>query len=190
MSDVTQILSQIESGDPSAAEKLLPLVYTELRRLAKDRMANERADHTLQGTALVHEAYIRLVDTEKVKHWDSRGHFFGAAAEAMRRILIESARSKKCVKRCENLDRLSVDNFDIAAANECDPDLLLDIDAGLSRLAQEDVEAAELVKLRLFGGFSVTEAGEMLGMSRTVAYRTWDFVRSWFAVNSVNGTDL
>ena len=190
MSDVTRILSQIESGDPKAAEQLLPLVYEELRRLAKDRMANERADHTLQGTALVHEAYIRLVDTEKVKHWDSRGHFFGAAAEAMRRILIESARSKKCVKRGENLDRQSIDNLDIAAANECDPDLLLDIDAGLTRLADEDAEAAELVKLRLFGGFSVTEAGEMLGMSRTVAYRTWDFARSWFAVNNVSGAEL
>lgn len=190
MSDVTRILSQIELGDPSAAEKLLPLVYTELRRLAKDRMANERADHTLQGTALVHEAYIRLVDTEKVKHWDSRGHFFGAAAEAMRRILIESARSKKCVKRGENLDRKSIENLDFAISNESDPDLLLDIDAGLTRLAEEDSEAAELVKLRLFGGLSVTDAGEMLGMSRTVAYRNWDFVRSWFAVNNVNETDL
>lgn len=190
MSDFTRILSQIELGDPSAAEQLLPLVYAELRRLAQDRMANERADHTLQGTALVHEAYIRLVDTEKVKHWDSRGHFFGAAAEAMRRILIESARRKKCVKRGENLDRQSDDNLDFAASDDCDPDLLLDIDAGVSRLAEEDAEAAKLVKLRLFGGLSVTEAGEMLGMSRTEAYRTWDFVRSWFAVNSPIGSDL
>lgn len=190
MSDVTRILSQIESGDPSAADKLLPLVYAELRRLAKDRMANERSDHTLQATALVHEAYIRLVDTEKVKHWDSRGHFFGAAAESMRRILIESARSKKCAKRGENLDRQLIDNLEFAPAQKCDPDLLLDLDAALTRLAGEDFEAAELVKLRLFGGFSVTEAGEMLGMSRSVAYRNWDFVRSWFAVNNVIGAEL
>ncbi len=190
MSDVTQILSQIESGDPSAADKLLPLVYAELRRLARDRMANERADHTLQATALVHEAYLRLIGTEKEMHWESRAHFFGAAAESMRRILIESARSKKCLKRGENFDRQSVDNLEFAEANGCDPDLMLDIDAGVSRLAAEDAEAAELVKLRLFGGFSVTEAGEILGMSRTVAYRTWDFVRSWFAVNISHLKDL
>ncbi|HUG66162.1 MAG TPA: ECF-type sigma factor [Pirellulaceae bacterium] len=190
MSDVTHILSQIESGDPQASAELLPIVYEELRRLAKARMANERADHTLQSTALVHEAYVRLVDTDEAKHWDSRGHFFAAAAEAMRRILIESARGKHSQKRGDHLHRISAEGLDFAASTNCDPDLLLDIDAGVNRLAEEDAEAAELVKLRLFAGLTVTEAGEMLGMSRTSAYRTWEFVRSWFAVNYAGGADL
>lgn len=153
-------------------------------------MANERADHTLQSTALVHEAYVRLVDTDEAKHWDSRGHFFAAAAEAMRRILIESARGKQSQKRRDDPHRLPAEGLDFAASTNCDPDLLLDIDASVTRLAEEDAEAAELVKLRLFAGLSVTEAGEMLGMSRSAAYRTWDFVRSWFAVNYANGADL
>ncbi len=190
MSDVTRILSEIESGDPSAAEKLLPLVYEELRKLARARMASERADHTLQATALVHEAYLRLVDVERVMHWKSRSQFFSAAAEAMRRILIESARSKHSLKRGENFNLVATAGLDFAAGSNCDPDLLLDIDAGVTRLAEEDAEAAELVKLRLFAGLSVTEAGEMLGMSRTSAYRTWDFVRSWFAVNYADGASL
>jgi RNA polymerase sigma factor (TIGR02999 family) len=169
---------------------LLPIVYKELRRLAQTRMALERADHTLQSTALVHEAYLRLVGTDGVQHWDSRGHFFAAAAEAMRRILIESARSKRSQKRGQNHHGVSAEQLDFAASTNCDPDLLLDINAGVDRLAEEDAEAAELVKLRLFAGLSVTEAGEMLGMSRSAVYRTWDFVRSWFAVNYAGGADL
>lgn len=153
-------------------------------------MTNERADHTLAGTALVHEAYVRLVDADKTRHWDSRGHFFAAAAEAMRRILIESARSKHSQKRGECPIRLSAERLDFSASTNCDPDLLLDIDASVTRLAEEDAEAAELVKLRLFAGLSVTEAGEMMGMSRSAAYRTWDFVRSWFLVNYAGGADL
>lgn len=188
MTEVTRILAQIELGNPSAAEELLPLVYDELRRLASDRMAKERSDHTLQSTALVHEAYLRLVDGQNVKHWYSRGHFFSAAAEAMRRILIESARKKKAIKRGKHSARHSIETMDLEASQICDPDLLLDIDAGLSGLAKEDPEAAELVKLRIFGGLSVTEAGEMLGMSRTTAYRTWDFARAWFAVIKIDGS--
>ncbi len=188
MSEVTRILAQIESGDPSAAEELLPLVYDELRRLASDRMAKERSDHTLQGTALVHEAYLRLVDGPNGKHWDSRGHFFSAAAEAMRRILIESARKRKAIKRGRHSERHSIENLDVEATENCDPDLMLDVDAGLSALANEDLEAAELVKLRIFGGLSVAEAGEVLGLSRTTAYRTWDFARAWFTVNKLDSS--
>ena len=183
MSDVTQILSQIESGDPAAAGRLLPLVYDELKRLAAAKMISERPDHTLQATALVHEAYMRLVDVQQIQRWESRGHFFSAAAEAMRRILIESARRKGSRKRGGDCPRLPAEHLDAAATIANDPDLLLDIDAGLTRLAEEDPEAAEFVKLRLFAGLSVTEAGEMLGMSRKLAYQNWKYVRSWFAAH-------
>ena len=183
MPDVTQILEQIERGDPAAAERLLPLVYEELRKLAATRMLDERPDHTLQATALVHEAYLRLVGAQQVQRWDSRGHFFSAAAEAMRRILIESARRTHSGKRSNRKQRLAIEDLDVAATTAGDPDLLLDIDAGLSRLAEEDSEAAELLKLRLFAGLSVGQAGALLGMSRSAAYRNWDYIRSWFAVH-------
>lgn len=186
MSDVTLILSKIEAGDAKASDELLPLVYDELRKLAAARMASERPDHTLQATALVHEAYVRLVDAEQAQHWDSRGHFFSAAAEAMRRILIESARRKQSLKRGGDCQRLDMEHLDVAATSASDPNLLLDIDAGLSQLAEEEPDAAELLKLRLFAGLSVTEAGEMLGMSRTIAYENWRFVRSWFAVHDAS----
>ena len=179
MSDVTRILSQIESGDPAAAEQLLPLVYEELRRLAKARMANERADHTLQSTALVHEAYVRLVDVDQAQHWNSRGHFFAAAAEAMRRILIESAGRKRSLKRGGDRERIELAD-DLAATLENRGEDLIDFNELLTRLACEDAEAAELVKLRLFGGLSVDDAGEVLGMSRSVAYENWKFARAWF----------
>ena len=143
-------------------------------------MASERPDHTLQPTALVHEAYVRLVDTEEARHWESRKHFFAAAAEAMRRVLIDHARGHAAGKRGGNRRRIEADDF--AAQMTADTDLLLDLDEGLSRLAEEEPQAAELVKLRLFAGLSVTEAGDLLGLSRTAAYRNWDFVRSWFAV--------
>ena len=183
MKDVTRILTDIKTGQTRASEELLPLVYEELRKLAKARMATERADHTLQSTALVHEAYIRLVGDEAQCGWESRGHFFAAAAEAMRRILIESARCKTAQKRDGGRQRITLAESDFVSLGSCDPDLLIDIDDCLTRLAESDAEAAELVKLRLFSGLSVTEAGEVMGMSRTNAYRTWDFVRAWFSLH-------
>jgi RNA polymerase sigma factor (TIGR02999 family) len=182
MSEVTRILVELGAGDPAAAEQLFPLVYQELKKLAAAKMTSERPDHTLQATALVHEAYLRLVDAQRVQRWDSRAHFFSAAAEAMRRILIESARCKKSLKRGGNSQHITADQFDAAAAMDIDIDLLLDIDEGLVRLAQEDPQVAELLKLRLFAGLSVTEAGKMLGMSRSTAYENWQYIRSWFAV--------
>lgn len=179
MSDVTEILSKIDAGDAAAADQLLPLVYKQLRELAASRMLNERPDHTLQGTALVHEAYLRLVGSENGQSWENRGHFFAAAAESMRRILVESARAKKSQKRGGDKQRVELQDFvDSDAGN---PDMLLDLDEGLSRLAQNDGETAELVKLRLFAGLSVTEAGRALGMSRSTAYENWEFARAWFA---------
>jgi len=152
-------------------------------------MLCERPDHTLQATALVHEAYLRLVDAQQVQRWESRGHFFSAAAEAMRRILIESARQKKRQKRGGDARRVGLENLAVAATMARDPDLLLDLNTGLFRLAEEDPEAAELLKLRLFAGLSVTEAGKMLGMSRTVAYRNWEYVHAWFAVHCGGSAD-
>ena len=188
MHNVTQILSQIESGDPLAAEKLLPLIYEELQRLAKSRMAAERSDHTLQSTALVHEAYIRLVDVEKVQHWDSRGHFFSAAAEAMRRILIESAGRKRSEKRGGTRERIELADDLAATCNEPGEDLI-DFSDLLDQLALEDAVAAELVKLRLFAGLSVEDAGRVLGMSRTVAYENWKFARVWFTCSKITQGD-
>ena len=179
MSDVTNILSQVESGDPSAAEKLLPLVYEELRRLAAARMASERPEHTLQATALVHEAYLRLVDNDQAQHWDSRGHFFSAAAEAMRRILVESARHRQSSKRGGDRKRIEIkDNLSQTLANSTDA--LLDFNQALEQLAEEDPEAAEFIKLRLFAGLSVVEAGRILGMASSTAYENWEFARAWF----------
>jgi len=150
MSDVTRILSQIDSGDPQAAEQLLPLVYDELRKLAAAKLAHEKPGQTLQATALVHEAYVRLVDVDKAKNWDSRRHFFAAAAEAMRRILIENARSKGRLKRGGAAHRVDLDENDWITTTT--PDQLLAVDEALLRLAQEDPAAAEVVKLRYFAG--------------------------------------
>jgi RNA polymerase sigma factor (TIGR02999 family) len=180
MSDITQILQQIESGNRKASSELLPIVYDELRKLAAARMANERPDHTLQPTALVHEAYVRLVDVQQAQHWDSRGHFFSAAAEAMRRILIESARQKSAEKRGGDRLRVEID-ADIAQTMAAGPDHLLEVSEALDRLAELEPEAAELVKLRLFAGLSVTESGKMLGLGRRKAYETWEFAEAWFA---------
>jgi RNA polymerase sigma factor (TIGR02999 family) len=180
MSDVTCILSRIESGDQLAAEELLPLVYGELRKRAQSMMARERSDHTLQATALVHDAYIRLVDAAQVQHWNSRGHFYSAAAEAMRRILIESAVRKKSVKRGGDRQRIELGE-DLAATMAGSNEELIDFNELLDRLSVEDSNAAELVKLRLFAGLSIEEAGNMLGMSRSVAYENWKFARAWFA---------
>jgi RNA polymerase sigma factor (TIGR02999 family) len=174
MNEVTRILSEIEPGDPSAAERLLPLVYDELRRLAAVRMANERADHTLDATALVHEAYLRLVGDQR---FDNRGHFFAAAAEAMRRILIESARAKGRLKRGNDPVRLEL--LDQARHLPEDPDLVLSLDELLVRLGAEDEVAARVAHLHLFGGLTVEEAGDVLGLSRPVAYRNWKYARVW-----------
>ncbi len=179
MHDLTHILSEIESGDPSAAEKLLPLVYDELRKLAAARMASERPDHTLQATALVHEAYLRLVDHDQAQHWDSRGHFFSAAAEAMRRILVESARRKQSGKRGGDHNRIELME-DLAQTIGNSTDDLLDFNTALEQLAEEDPQAAEFIKLRLFAGLSIADAGQILGMARTTAYENWEFARAWF----------
>ena len=175
MSDVTQILGQIEDGDGQAAEKLLPLVYDELRRLAAQKMADEKPGQTLQATALVHEAYVRLVDTERAQHWKSRAHFFGAAANAMRRILVERARQKQAMKR--GGDRERVDLADLA---ESTPDLdLIALDDALDELATRHPEKARLVMLRYFAGCSLEEAAEMIGVSRATAERYWAYARAW-----------
>jgi RNA polymerase sigma factor (TIGR02999 family) len=175
--DVTLILSQIEQGDGHAAEQLLPLVYAELRKLAAAKMAQEKPDQTLQATALVHEAYIRLVDTEKAQHWNSRGHFFGAAAEAMRRILVENVRRKQSHKAGGDRQRFSLAEADLTTLAQSDR--LLEIDDSLDRLAVEAPDVAELVKLRVFAGLSVNKAAQALGTSRTTAFRHWTYARAW-----------
>lgn len=177
MSDVTLILSQIESGDPSAAEQLLPLVYHELRKLAAAKFAQEKPGQTLQATALVHDAYIRLVDVEKAQHWNSRGHFFGAAAEAMRRILVESARHKARAKHGGDVQRQEIEPGDVLAPETSDD--LLALDEALTRLATSDRQAAELVTLRYFAGLTIPQAAESLGISPRKADMLWSFARAW-----------
>ena len=177
MSDVTEILSAIEHGDPHAAEQLLPLVYDELRRLAAQKLVQEKPGQTLQATALVHEAYLRLVDVDKAQHWDSGRHFFAAAAEAMRRILIESTRRKRSVKRGGLHERISL--ADVEATAESRSTDLLALDEALSKLSIEDPVKAQLVKLRYFAGLSVQEAAGVLGISRATADRYWSYARTW-----------
>lgn len=179
MSDVTQILLQIESGDPKAAENLLPVVYDELRKLAAARMAAEQPGQTLQATALVHEAYLRLVDVDKALHWHSRAHFFSAAAEAMRRILVENARRKKAMRHGGGLIRNEeIDLADSVAASESDENLISLHDV-LDKLATEDSLASELVKLRYFVGFTIPEAADALGISPRKANLVWAYARAW-----------
>jgi len=177
MSDVTQILSRIESGDPSAADQLLPLVYDELRKLAAAKLASEKPGQTLQATALVHEAYLRLVDVDTSAQWDSRGHFFAAAAEAMRRILVENARRKQRVKRGGERKRMDLD--DACLVTNLPPDELLLLNDAIESLAAHDPYAAELVKLRYFVGLSVEESADSIKLSRTSAYRHWTYARAW-----------
>ena len=177
MSDVTRLLSQIEQGDPQAAEKLLPLVYDELRKLAAARMAAEQPGNTLNATALVHEAYMRLVDPADQDQWDHRGHFFAAAAEAMRRILVDRARRKAAAKRGGELARVELEP-ELAAAPEIQEDLIA-LDEALDRFAALHPMQAELVKLRYFGGLSLPEAAEALGLSERTAGRHWAFARAW-----------
>ena len=179
MSDVTRILSAIEDGDPSAAEQLLPLVYDELRKLAAQKIAQEKPGQTLQATALVHEAYIRLVDVERAaQHWDSRGHFFAAAAEAMRRILVDNARRKRSVKHGGGKARVEIDVTSELAVEGSSVDLLA-LDEALARLAVEAPVRAELVKLRFFAGLTMAEAAAALGISLASAERYWVFARTW-----------
>ena len=177
MSDVTRILSQIESGDPTAAEQLLPLVYEELRKLAAVRLAQEKPGQTLQATALVHDAYIRLVDVEKAQHWNSRGHFFSAAAEAMRRILIENARRKRAIIRGGDREKLDL-NLIEPAAHRISDDVLALNDA-LEKLEKQDQVKAELVKLRYFAGLTVEQAAQAIGISPATAHRYWNYARAW-----------
>jgi RNA polymerase sigma factor (TIGR02999 family) len=177
MSDVTSILSAIQQGDPRAAHQLLPLVYDELRKLAAQRLALESPGQTLQATALVHEAYLRLVGGEPAAGWDGRGHFFAAAAEAMRRILIDSARRKQRPKH--GGDRLRVDLDDAGDMIAPPIDDVLALDHALDRLAAEDPASADLVKLRYFAGLSIDEAAEALGMSPRTADRRWAYARAW-----------
>jgi RNA polymerase sigma factor (TIGR02999 family) len=177
MSDVTGILSAIEEGDPHAASQLLPLVYDELRKLAAQKLAQEKPGQTLQATALVHEAYLRLVNTEKVQHWNSRGHFFAAAAEAMRRILIDSARGKHSLKRGARRHRHPLGEASLVAPR-VDDDILA-VNEALDRLAATDPEAAELVKLRFFAGLSSELAAETMGVSARTADRIWGYARAF-----------
>jgi RNA polymerase sigma factor (TIGR02999 family) len=177
MNEVTRILSAVEQGDPHAAEQLLPLVYEELRMLAAQKLAQEKPGQTLQATALVHEAYLRLVGTDAVQNWDSRGHFFAAAAEAMRRILVENARRKKRLKHGGDRKRLDLERADLALPEG--PDELLIIDEAIHKLAAEDPEAAQLVKLRFYAGLSVEEAAQLVGIARSTAYEHWAYARAW-----------
>lgn len=177
MSDVTHILSGIESGDPAAAEQLLPLVYDELRKLAALRLTQEKPGQTLQATALVHEAYLRLVDGKQAQHWNSRGHFFGAAAEAMRRILVENARRKSSQKHGGGMQRVALSEIHEAGTET--PEQYLMIDEALTDLETLDSQAGQLFKLRYFTGCSIEEAGEILGVPRATAYRDWTFARAW-----------
>jgi RNA polymerase sigma factor (TIGR02999 family) len=177
MSEVTRILSAIEQGDPHAAEQLLPLVYDELRKLAAQRLAQEKPGQTLQATALVHEAYLRLVGAQKGPSWDSRGHFFAAAAVAMRRILIGRAREKRAEKRGGKRKRLDIDAIDLATT--AGPEQLLAFDEALAVLARKDPAAARLVELRCFAGLTVDEAAKALGISTATGYRHWNYARAW-----------
>jgi RNA polymerase sigma factor (TIGR02999 family) len=177
MPEVTQILAKIEEGDPSAAQRLLPLVYDELRKLAAARMARESPGHTLQATALVHEAYARLVEPKEQEKWQSRGHFFAAAAEAMRRILVENARRKRRLKRGGDSVRLDLVE-DAVATPEIEGDLL-QLDAALKKLQQRDPRKGELVKLRYFAGLTVKEAAAALGIAPSTADRDWAYARAW-----------
>ena len=186
MNDVTRILSAIEQGDPHAAEQLMPLVYEELRKLAAHKLAQEKPGQTLEATALVHEAYVRLVDTDQAQHWNSRGHFFAAAAEAMRRILVENARRKRSRKRGGDQQRIDLDF--LAATSPPRHDDLLALDEALAQLTAADPQAAQLVKLRYFTGLTVPEAAAVLGVSPRTADFLWAYARA-FLLRCLGGKD-
>src|ERR1041384_6302606 len=176
MSDVTQILNAIEMGDPRASSQLLPLVYEELRKLAAHKMSNEAPGHTLQPTALVHEVWLRLAG-ESEQFWNSRGHFFAAAAEAMRRILVENARRKGRVKHGGSLQRIDMTTLDVALTSN--DEHLLAVNEALDKLAAHDASGAQLIKLRFFAGLSNVEAAKLLGIPERTAKRTWAYARAW-----------
>ena len=187
MSDVTRILSAIEQGDPTAAEQLLPLVYDELRKLAAAKLAHEKPGQTLQATALVHEAYIRLVDQTTPQQWDNSRHFFAAAAEAMRRILIERARQKQSLKRGGDRERVDLDAAEpVVLPMACDD--ILGLDEALQKLEQKDPRKAELVKLRFFAGLTTAQAAQALGVSVSTAENDWTYARSWLRLE-MGGTE-
>jgi RNA polymerase sigma factor (TIGR02999 family) len=177
MHDVTRVLCDLEQGDPDAAGKLLSLVYAELRELASQRMAHEASGQTLQATALVHEAYLRLVDVERVQHWNSRGHFFGAAAEAMRRILVERARRRQALRHGGGRQQLDLSEIDPAAPRLSED--VLALNDALAKLEAKDRLKAELVKLRYFAGLTMDEAAQSLDISPATAHRYWSFARAW-----------
>jgi RNA polymerase sigma factor (TIGR02999 family) len=184
---VTRVLEEVARGEPRAAQQLLPLVYDELRRLAADRLAREAPGQTLQATALVHEAYLRLVGPDPGKPWDGRGHFFAAAAEAMRRILVESARARKRLKRGGNLARQEFDPGQIAAPGV--PEELIALDEALIRLVEVDRQAAEVVQLRIFAGLTVKQAAAVLGVSPRTVDNLWAYARAWLLAE-LHGKDL
>jgi RNA polymerase sigma factor (TIGR02999 family) len=186
VSEVTRILSAIEQGDSHAAEQLLPLVYKELRRLAAEKMAQEKPGQTLEATALVHEAYLRLVDADKVQHWNSRGHFFAAAAEAMRRILVDNARRKRRHKHGGDRARVAIDAVEVPAPEM--PDDLLALDEALTQLVVVDAQAAELVKLRYFAGLTIKQAAGILSISPRAADFLWVYARTWL-YKKIQGQD-
>jgi RNA polymerase sigma factor (TIGR02999 family) len=177
MNDVTRVLSAIEQGDPHAAKQLLPLVYEKLRQLAALKLAHEKPGQTLEATALVHEAYLRLVDVDRAQHWNSRRHFFAAAAEAMRRILVEHARARGSFKRGGGRERLDLEDVTIASPER--PDDLLALDEALTRLAAVEPQAAELVHLRYFAGQSMSTAADLLGLSLRSTHRLWAYAKVW-----------
>ena len=184
MTDVTRILDAIEQGDERATDRLLPLVYEELRRLAAQKLSHEQSGQTLQATALVHEAYIRLVGVES-QHWDGQGHFFAAAAEAMRRILVERARQKKTLKNGGAYQRIGLEEVAVMDTSESSADHLLAVDEALEKLSQTDRIKAELVKLRYFAGLSNKQAAKVLGISSATADRYWKYARSWLRLEII-----
>jgi RNA polymerase sigma factor (TIGR02999 family) len=186
VTDITRILDSIEAGQPQAAEELLPIVYAELRRLAAQRLSAESPGHTLQPTALVHEAYLRLVGPgQRERSWNSRGHFFAAAADAMRRILIDNARRKNAGKRGGQWTQVTLDHIDAVATTA--PDELLALDEALERLTEHDALAGKLVKLRYYAGLSVEQAAEAVGVSQATAYRHWSVGRAWLHSQLLKG---
>jgi RNA polymerase sigma factor (TIGR02999 family) len=187
MSEVTRILSAIEQGDPRAAEQLLPLVYDELRKLATQRLAQEKPGQTLQATALVHEAYLRLAGESEEQHWNSRGHFFAAAAEAMRRILVEQARHKRSAKAGGQLQRVELHDEQLAAPSR-NVDLIA-LDEALNKLAGQDSRKAELVKLRFFAGLTISQAAAALGIAESTADADWAYAKSWLRLELADAPD-
>ncbi len=187
MNDVTRILSAIERGDPHASAQLLPLVYDELRKLAAQKMAHEAPGQTLQATGLVHEAYLRLVGVETARHWNSQGHFFAAAAEAMRRILVENVRRKKRIKHGGDMERVEFEMDSLPTRMTSDE--LLELDEALEKLQHQDPVKAQLVTLRYFGGMTIEQAAEVLHISRVTAHRYWTYARAWLHLQITGSTE-